>query len=177
MVVYSLYILLTVVQTVQSSRSLSIKKDIKTKGFKSEHEKAFVNLIYTAAYFESRFTQFIKSHDITAPQYNALRILRGQHPNKMLGGALQNSLLHKMSNATRIVDRLIEKGFVEREKNPEDLRQMFISITHSGLKLLSELDQKVFDFDREAMNLPEPQLMILNKLLDDLRESASSSDR
>ena len=63
------------------------------------------------------------------------------------------------------------------KKNPEDLRQMFISITHSGLKLLSELDQKVFDFDREAMNLPEPQLMILNKLLDDLRESASSSDR
>jgi len=91
----------------------------------------------------------------------------------MLGGELQNRLIHNMSNSTRLVDRLIEKGLVSRKKNPEDKRQMFISISSSGLQFLSELDISVIDFDKKMMNLPEPQLMVLNKLLDDLRNSDS----
>ena len=152
---------------------MSIKDDIKAKGFQSEQEKTFVNLIFTAAHFESKFMQFIKNYDISPPQYNVLRILRGYYPEAMLGGELQNRLIHNMSNSTRLVDRLIEKGLVSRKKNPEDKRQMFISISSSGLQFLSELDISVIDFDKKMMNLPEPQLMVLNKLLDDLRNSDS----
>lgn len=150
---------------------MSLKKDIKAKSFQSEHEKTFVNLIYTAAHFESKFAQFIKEYEISPPQYNVLRILRGRHPEAILGGELQNRLLHNMSNATRLVDKLIEKKLVNREKNIEDKRQMLISITPEGLNLLSKLDVAVDEFDKKMMNLPEPQLMVLNNLLDALRHS------
>jgi DNA-binding MarR family transcriptional regulator len=155
---------------------VSLKKDIKTKGFQSEHEKTFVNLIYTAAHFESKFAQFIKEHEISPPQYNVLRILRGCYPDAMLGGELQNRLIHNMSNSTRLVDKLIDKKLVYREKNPEDKRQMLISITSDGLNLLTELDISVDEFDKKMMNLPEPQLMVLNNLLDALRHSDSDTE-
>ena len=154
---------------------MSLKKDIKAKGFQSEHEKTFVNLIFTAAHFESKFLQFIKEYDISPPQYNVLRILRGQHPKAMLGGELQERLLHNMSNSTRLVDRLVEKDLVARVKNPEDKRQMMISISQSGLKLLKTLDAEVIEFDEKMMNLPEGQLMVLNNLLDALRYSSSDT--
>jgi DNA-binding MarR family transcriptional regulator len=151
---------------------LSIKEDIKAKGFQSEQEKAFVNLIFTAAHFESLFLQLVKAYDISSPQYNVLRILRGQHPDTMLGGDLQSRMLHNKSNSTRLVDKLVDKGLVDRTKNPEDKRQMLMSITTSGLALLSELDVKVVDFDQKIMNLPQAQLIMLNNLLDDLRSSS-----
>lgn len=154
---------------------MSIEKDIKNKGFQSEHEKIFVNLIFTAAHFESKFMQFIKGYEISPPQYNVLRILRGQHPKVMLGGELQDRLLHNMSNSTRLVDRLLDKGLVNRQKNPEDKRQMMISITQCGLKLLKDLDVAVLEFDEKMMNLPEGQLMVLNNLLDDLRRSSTDT--
>ena len=78
---------------------------------------------------------------------------------------------HKMSNATRLVDKLIEKGFVIREKDKDDKRKILVSITNSGLTLLSKLDEEVFKFDQKIFNLTEAQLMVLNLLLDDLRSA------
>ena len=151
---------------------MSIKKDIQTKGFHSEQEKAFVNLIHTAAHFESLFTHFIKDFGLSPQQYNVLRILRGQSPNAILGGELQKRMLHNMSNATRLVDKLVEKGLVDRSKNSNDKRQILVSINKQGLKLLAKLDNEVVNFDEKIMNLPEAQLMVLNLLLDDLRASS-----
>ncbi|MEZ7839361.1 MAG: MarR family transcriptional regulator [Flavobacteriales bacterium] len=151
---------------------MSIKKDIQTKGFHSEQEKAFVNLIHTAAHFESLFSHFIKDFGLSPQQYNVLRILRGQSPNAILGGELQKRMLHNMSNATRLVDKLVEKGLVDRSKNSNDKRQILVSINKQGLKLLAKLDNEVVNFDEKIMNLPEAQLMVLNLLLDDLRASS-----
>jgi len=151
---------------------MSIKKDIQTKGFHSEQEKAFVNLIHTAAHFESLFSHFIKDFGLSPQQYNVLRILRGQSPNAILGGELQKRMLHNMSNATRLVDKLVEKGLVDRSKNSNDKRQILVSINKQGLKLLAKLNNEVVNFDEKIMNLPEAQLMVLNLLLDDLRASS-----
>lgn len=152
---------------------MSLKKDIiQTKGFHSEQEKAFVNLILTASVFESKFNHFIKDFGLSPQQYNVLRILRGQSPNAILGGELQKRMIHKMSNATRLVDKLVEKGFVSREKDKDDKRKILVSITNSGLTLLSKLDEEVFKFDQKIFNLPEAQLMVLNLLLDDLRSAS-----
>jgi DNA-binding MarR family transcriptional regulator len=151
---------------------MSIKKDIQTKGFHSEQEKAFVNLIHTAAHFESLFSHFIKDFGLSPQQYNVLRILRGQSPNAILGGELQKRMLHNMSNATRLVDKLVEKGLVDRSKNSNDKRQILVSINKQGLKVLAKLDNEVVNFDEKIMNLPEAQLMVLNLLLDDLRASS-----
>ena len=148
---------------------MSLKKEILTKGFFSEQEKTFVNLIHTAAYFESEFSQFIKDFGLSPQQYNVLRILRGQSPNPILGGDLQKRMLHKMSNATRIVDKLVEKGFADRIKSDEDKRQILVSITKPGFDLMNVLDEEVFNFNSKVINLPEAQLMVLNILLDNLR--------
>ena len=150
---------------------MSLKKEILTKGFFSEEEKTFVNLIHTAAYFESEFSHFIKEFGLSPQQYNVLRILRGQSPNAILGGDLQKRMLHKMSNATRIVDKLVEKGFADRSKSNKDKRQILVSITKDGLDLLNVLDEEVFNFNSNIMNLPEAQLMFLNLLLDNLRNA------
>ena len=148
---------------------MSLKKEILTKGFFSEEEKTFVNLIHTAAYFESEFSHFIKEFGLSPQQYNVLRILRGQSPNAILGGDLQKRMLHKMSNATRIVDKLVEKGFADRIKSDEDKRQILVSITKPGFDLMNVLDEEVFNFNSKVINLPEAQLMVLNILLDNLR--------
>jgi DNA-binding MarR family transcriptional regulator len=131
-----------------------------------------VNLIHTAAHFESLFSHFIKDFGLSPQQYNVLRILRGQSPNAILGGELQKRMLHNMSNATRLVDKLVEKGLVDRSKNSNDKRQILVSINKQGLKLLAKLDNEVVNFDEKIMNLPEAQLMVLNLLLDDLRASS-----
>ena len=151
---------------------MSLKNDIHTKQFKSEQEKTFVNLIHTAAYFESKFNQFIKEFGLSPQQYNVLRILRGQSPNAILCGELQKRMLHKMSNATRLVDKLEEKGFVDRIKNENDQRQMLVSITKLGRDLLSDLDEGVVSFDDKIIKLPKAKLIELNLLLDEIRSSS-----
>ena len=151
---------------------MSIKKDIQTKGFITEQEKTYVNLFHTAAFFESKFNQFIKDFGISPQQYNVLRILRGQSPNSILYGDLQERMIHKMSNATRLVDKLEEKDLVVRIKSKEDKRQMLVSINQNGLSLLSKLDTHVAEFNLKFMNLPEAQLMVLNLLLDDLKAAS-----
>ena len=150
---------------------MSLKNDIHTKQFKSEQEKTFVNLIHTAAYFESKFNQFIKEFGLSPQQYNVLRILRGQFPAPILSGDLQKLMLHRMSNATRLVDKLVEKGFVDRVKKEDDKRKYLVSITNPGLDILHQLDEGVSDFDDKIMNLSEVQLMDLNLLLNKLRSS------
>ena len=151
---------------------MSIKNDIQTKGFITEQEKTYVNLFHTAAFFESKFNQFIKDFGISPQQYNVLRILRGQSPNSILYGDLQERMIHKMSNATRLVDKLEEKDLVVRIKSKEDKRQMLVSINQNGLSLLSKLDTHVAEFNLKFMNLPEAQLMVLNLLLDDLKAAS-----
>jgi len=118
---------------------LSLKKDIQTKGFHSEQEKIIVNLIHTAAFFESKFNQFIKQFGLSPQQYNVLRILRGQVPNAILSGELQHIMLHKTSNATGLVDKLIENGYVVREKKEDDQRKILVSITNQGLAFFSKV--------------------------------------
>lgn len=152
---------------------MGLKDDIKSKGFQSEYEKVFVNLIHTASFFESKFLQFVKVYDISPPQYNILRILRGQHPNFISFEDLHDRLIHTVSDFSRLIGELEEKGFVNLVKNHEDNRQLLVVVTPTGLDLLHDLDGRVFDFVQKTMNLPESQLMVLNILLDDLRKSVS----
>tara|TARA_B100001142_G_C14234233_1_gene616655 strand:- start:168 stop:548 length:381 start_codon:yes stop_codon:yes gene_type:complete len=125
---------------------MGIKDEIKSKGFQSEHEKAFVNLIYTASFFESKFSHFIERYDLSPPHYNALRVLRGQHSEGLPRGVLQGRLIHTVYDSTLIIDQLVKRGFVTIVKNSEEQSLALIVITSEGLDLLQELDGKVFDF-------------------------------
>ncbi|WP_084370602.1 MarR family winged helix-turn-helix transcriptional regulator [Reichenbachiella faecimaris] len=127
---------------------MGLNKDIKQKKFKSEFEKAVVNLIYTRNWFEQQQQRVLKPYGLTLAQYNVMRILRGQHPAVCTVNLIIDRMLDRMSNVSRIVDKLVSKKLVSRIPNKEDRRAVDVRITDTGLEVLDKLDvslQHLFD--------------------------------
>ena len=149
---------------------MKIEDAIKQKTFRSEFHKLQVNIIYTANELTGRIHELMKPHGLTPEQYNVLRILRGQYPKPSSINLLVERMLDKMSNASRLVDKLLGKGLVERSWSSEDRRKAEVVITRRGLDLLSEID-KQNDFDRpDSQNISEEEAKELNRLLDKYRD-------
>ena len=147
---------------------MGISEDIKSS-FKSEFSKAIVNILYTQSWLQQRHKELFKEYDITIPQFNILRILRGQYPNSSTVNLLIERMIDKSSNASRIVDRLEEKGLVERKQCENDRRAVDVYISESGLALLSKLDVQVEEMESQLNNFNDEELVLLNNLLDKLR--------
>ena len=148
---------------------MSLEKDIVQRAFENEHQKALVNIIYTYNHLIGHLNTVFKDFDITRQQYNVLRILRGQAPKPASINLIKERMLDKMSDASRIVDRLRAKGFVERSKNKQDKRSAEISITKSGLATLATIHEKSDNFSYLMEGLSPEEAKILNSLLDKLR--------
>ena len=149
---------------------MSIEKDISQRKFKTEYQKAMINLIFTHNWMMERMKLFFEQADLTPQQFNILRILRGAgQPLSTL--QIRQRMLDKMSDTSRIVDRLIKKGLVKKVVCKSDRRLVDVSITEKGLKLLEKLDDAQDDLDGIINNLSEPDAKQLNKLLDKIRNS------
>ena len=149
---------------------MSIEKDISQRKFKNEYQKAMINLIFTHNWMVERMKLFFEQADLTTQQFNILRILRGAgEPLTTL--QIRQRMLDKMSDTSRIVDRLIKKGLVKKIVCKSDRRLVDVSITEKGLKLLEKLDDTQTDLDGILNNLSEPDAKQLNKLLDKIRNS------
>jgi DNA-binding MarR family transcriptional regulator len=111
----------------------------------------------------------LKKSGITGAQYNILRILRGQYPNPASVNLLKERMLDKMSDASRLVERLLQKDLVDRKICPDDRRRVEVIITERGLNLLKELDQKDDEFDVLFKSLDENEVKAANDLLDKMR--------
>ena len=148
---------------------MGIGEDIQQKEFKSELSKAVINVVYTASWLNQRMGELFKGHDITRPQFNILRILRGQHPKPATVNLLIERMLDKSSNASRIVDKLESKGLVLRKQCSDDRRAVDVLISASGLQLLDELDKKVDELETGIWGLTEKESEELNSLLDKMR--------
>ena len=129
-----------------------------------------VNLIFTHNWMMERMKQFFEQADLTPQQFNILRILRGAgQPLSTL--QIRQRMLDKMSDTSRIVDRLIKKGLAKKVICKSDRRLVDVSITEKGLKLLEKLDDTQSDLDGIVNNLNEVDAKQLNKLLDKIRNS------
>ncbi len=148
---------------------MKIEEAIKQKKFKNEFHKMAVNIIYTSNWLNANHSRVFKRHDLTVQQFNILRILRGQHPKPATVNLLIDRMIDKMSNASRIVDKLIMKGLVERTVCPEDRRAVNVLITAKGLKLLSKLDEEMEEMEASMKTLTQKEAKQLNELLDKLR--------
>ena len=149
---------------------MSIEKDISQRKFKTEYQKVMVNLIFTHNWMMERMKQFFEQADLTPQQFNILRILRGAgQPLSTL--QIRQRMLDKMSDTSRIVDRLIKKGLAKKVVCKSDRRLVDVSITEKGLKLLEKLDDTQSDLDAIVNNLNEVDAKQLNKLLDKIRNS------
>lgn len=132
--------------------------------------KTVINIMYTSRIIEEGVSAVLKPYDLTIPQYNVMRILRGQKGKPANLSTIQERMIDKSSNTTRLVDKLIHKGWVKRSVCEENRRKVEILITSSGLEILKELDPITENNNREVLkNLSEDQLVTLNALLDTLR--------
>ncbi len=148
---------------------MKLEDEIKQEAFRNEYHKLAVNIIYTHSWLMAKIYEVLSHFDLTPQQFNLLRILRGQYPSPASITLLKERMLDKMSDASRLVDRLIQKGFVERKICEQDRRKVDVVITKKGLKLLEKVDEKNDEMDNYLKNLSESESKLLNELLDKLR--------
>ncbi|NVJ87665.1 MAG: MarR family transcriptional regulator [Algoriphagus sp.] len=146
-----------------------IEEAIRQREFKDPYNKAVVNLLFTHSYLVTIQNSLFKPYDLSPEQYNVLRILRGQNGKPITVSSIQDRMLNKMSNASRLVEKLKSKGYLIREECPTDRRQVDVIISEKGLTLLNELEVKVEESNRNLIHLNQQEVEQLNDLLDKMR--------
>jgi DNA-binding MarR family transcriptional regulator len=148
---------------------MKIEEAIKQQKFASNHQKLLVNIAYTNSFVTTKITTLLKPHDLSMQQYNVLRILRGQHPNPVSINNITERMIDKMSNASRLVEKLRKKKLIDRRICEHDRRQVDVVLTESGMKVLSEMDNLLPSLEKEMKHLSNKEMETLNNLLDKLR--------
>lgn len=149
---------------------MKIEDEIKGR-FRNERHKGLINLTFTVKQLSYSFLQTLKTHGLTEPQYNILRVLRGfrnEGPSSI--GFLKERMLDQSSDVSRLVDKLYEKGLIDRRENNVDRRQKDVVITEKGLTLLEEMLHCENQVDGILHNLTDEEVVELNRLLDKIRK-------
>ena len=148
---------------------MGIEKDISQASFRNEYQKGIINLIYTYNWMNEKMKKVFDNEGVTAQQYNILRILRGAgKPISTL--QIRERMLDKMSDTSRIVDRLVVKGLAKKTICNNDKRLVDVSISDKGKTLLEKIDLYEKDMDAILGNITDAEAKTLNKLLDKIRE-------
>ena len=148
---------------------MNIEDEIKGR-FRNERHKGLINLSFTEKQLTYSFLQSLKKHGLTEPQYNILRVLRGFHsrgPSSI--GFLKERMLDRSSDVSRLVDKLYDKGLIDRKENTADRRQKDVVITEQGILLLSHMHDCEKKADTLLQNLTDEEVNELNRLLDKVR--------
>jgi MarR family 2-MHQ and catechol resistance regulon transcriptional repressor len=148
---------------------MSIEKDIHQNKFVSARQKAMINLLYTYGWVMEQIKTFLAAEDITHQQFNILRILRGAMPEPLSTLQIRERMLDKMSDTSRIVDRLLAKELVEKTTCPKDKRLVDVTISPKGLNLLDRVDRRSDHIQDIMGRLSEDEAVQLSNLLDQLR--------
>jgi DNA-binding MarR family transcriptional regulator len=149
--------------------NMIIEDEIKQKKFKSPHQKAVLNLLFTANWIQNKQRELFEPFGVTGQQYNMLRILRGQNPKPLSAVEIKSRMLDKNSDVSRLLDRLIGKKFVKKTQCPDDKRATNINITDTGLELLDTLDIAINKLDSHFLSLSKEDAILLSDLLDKSR--------
>lgn len=148
----------------------SIGEEIQQAEFSDVYQELGINILFTAAWFGDMHRAALKHCDISLPQYNVLRILRGQKGKAISVAGLCERMIDKSSNASRIVDKLETRKLVLRRVCDKDRRQVDVVITEKGTALLEDLDKKVPTFKTIMTNqLSLKDAEALNFALDEIR--------
>ncbi len=159
-----------IIENKISDISDSIKQG---KPFRNISQKTAINIIFTGRWLFNLHNELFKTFGLTAQQYNVLRILKGQHPRAATVKLLKERMLDKMSDVSRIVENLRIKGYLSRELNTYDRREVKVLITQKGLDILLHIEEKGSDtMDDFLSNLTPDEAEQLNTLLDKARSSS-----
>ncbi|RLD19412.1 MAG: MarR family transcriptional regulator [Bacteroidetes bacterium] len=150
---------------------MKIEDSIHQPKFSSATQKAIINLMYTASWLSNEIEQVMKPFGISSQQFNIMRILRGQGSRPVSLKLVTGRMIDHMSNTSRLVDKLVAKGYVRRETAECDRRQLEISLTDSGRVLLEKMSIRVDEVNHILFDhMVEDKLVTLNGILDELRE-------
>ena len=145
---------------------MKLEQAIKSSGFKSEKEKAALNIMYTAYQVKTFVSQTLKDFGLTPEQYNVLRILKGKYPDQMCVRDVSQRMIERSSNVPRIIDRLEIKKLVKRSQSGDDKRETVINLTQAGLNLLEVVNPVVEQKQQAITSLSDAEVQQLNSLLD-----------
>lgn len=148
---------------------MRIDEEIQTSKFEDNYHKVVINVSYTYGWLNNSMRCNFEKHNLTQQQFNILRILRGQYPKPATVNLLKERMIDKMSDASRIVDRLVQKGLVSRCTNTKDRRAVDIRISDAGIAVLAKMDIEFKTKDFLGKNLTEEEAGQLSDLLDKLR--------
>ena len=147
---------------------MALENEINQRKFRNEYQKAILNILYTNNWLSEKINIIFDQWGMTPRQFNILRILRGE--GKPLSTMqIRQRMLDKMSDTSRIVDRLVKKGMVRKTPNGEDRRLVDVVITQKGKRLLEKIDPLEDEIDKMITHLSEDEAVTLNTLLDKLR--------
>jgi DNA-binding MarR family transcriptional regulator len=146
-----------------------IKEELKQSNFRNPHQQVQVNIIYTSGWIQSEHMQIFKQYGLSHQQYNVLRILKGSYPEALSLGSIKSRMLDRMSDTSRVVERLRKTGLLKRNVAANDRRVARIIITEKGLKLLDEMKSKEAEMDKMTGNLSNEEAELLSSLLDKIR--------
>lgn len=150
-----------------------IEDDIQQATFRNELSKAGINLIYTATWLKTRHSDFFKSFGVTWPQHNILRILRGQKGNAVSLNTIRERMMDKSSNVSRITEKLQKKKLIDCQPSAIDKRSVDVNITQKGLDLLARIEERVSEINNLLAHLEPSELVLLNILLDKVRNTGT----
>jgi DNA-binding MarR family transcriptional regulator len=147
---------------------MGIEQDIQQPNFRNEFQKMGINLLFTANWLNEQIGKMLSDEGVTQQQYNILRILRGSTtPLSTL--KIRERMLDKMSDTSRIVDRLIAKELVLKNTCEKDKRLVDITLTPKGLNLVDQLDQYNERIDALLKGINESEAQLMNQILDKIR--------
>ncbi len=149
---------------------MTLEKDLNISMFRSSKHKAGLNIIYTSNHIAEKMKDFFKPYDITSQQFNILRILRGAASSLTII-QIRKRMIDKMSDTSRIVDRLMARELVTKTPNDSDRRLVGVTLTEKGTELLKIIDLETDTLDSSVGSLSETEFETLNNLLDKVRHS------
>jgi len=148
---------------------MRIDEEIQSTKFEDNYQKAVINIAFTSSWLNNLLRGEFEKFNLTQQQFNILRILRGQYPKPATVNLLKERMIDKMSDASRIVDRLVQKGLVSRCTNKKDRRAVDIRISDEGLSVLSKIEIEFKSRDFLKNNLSDEEAGKLSDLLDKMR--------
>lgn len=154
---------------------MKIEDVIKTTTILNNSKRIILNVLYAQNVINEKFNEVLRPYDLSGEQFNVLRILRGQKGNPANMSVIQERMIAKTSNTTRLVDKLLLKKFVTRKVCLENRRKIEVLITQKGLLVLEQLEPKVVEHEQHfSKNLNTEELEQLNRLLEKIQKSVNT---
>jgi len=148
---------------------MQLEDALQQKSWRSEQQKASLNIMYTASWITGKINQILKPYGISNQQFNILRILKGQKGNAATIKLLSERMIDKMSNTSRLVEKLKQKGYITREECETDRRRVDIFITEDGLRITEVCSIAIRREVEDGLNINSVEAESLNLLLEKLR--------